>query len=37
MENTTNKHSSDTEADTGYKTTWNTSGNFSISSVVQCL
>ena len=37
MENTTNKHSSNTEADTGYKTDQSTSGNFSISFVVQCL
>ena len=37
MENTTNKYSSNTEADTGYKTGWSTSGNFSISFVVQCL
>ena len=37
MKNTTNKQSSNTEADTGHKTGRSTSGNFSISFAVQCL
>ena len=37
MDNTINKNTSNTEAGTGYKTGQNTSGNFCISFVVQCL